>query len=208
MDWEREELAREALEEADLSPAIHPYLLAHRLGFRVRDGGPGCEGVCLDATKEILIDESERAERRGFGVCHETGHHLQRRHGLRDTEAGANYLASALLLPRLEFEIDLKRHGWDLLALKSRHRHASFEALARRIHALREARVTVFDEPLRGQGRRGWYSVPRGGRPTRNERAAANEAADGGAPVEVVAGVTGWPVIEHDWIRVIVVTAL
>lgn len=213
-DWEREELARAALEQADLGPPVDPYDLAKRLGWRVEDGGRGCAGICLDEMRLILVDEHVRRERRSFAVAHELGHHLQRAAGWEDParvrhrdEAGANYLASALLLPRFEFEIDLRRHGWDLLALKSRHRYASFEALARRVAALRPARVFVFDQPRRAQSLPRSYSIPPGIRPTEDERTAASEAAREGSPVETVAGVTGWPVVEHDWVRVITLSS-
>lgn len=205
LDHDREELAHEALEAADVLVPVNPYGLADGLGFKVLRTD-GCHGLCFDVTRVILVGTEVRAERRGFSVCHELGHYLQRRAGIADTEAGANYLASALLLPRLEFGHDLRREGWDLLALKARHAHASWEAIARRIVALREARAFVFDQPRGAEGY--WYSVPWGLSPTDVEREAADVARDTGAPYEPVAGVCGWPVVQHDWTRVIVVRAL
>ena len=204
MRWELEELARAILESSNVGPPVDPEEIAFRLGLLVQHS-PGCEGLLVG--ERILVDDSLRPQRRAFAIAHELGHHLQRLHGLSDTEAGANYLASALLLPRDDFERDLRRHGWDLLRLCCDHRFASFEAVARRIVALREARAFVFDNPLRGQRESGWYSVPWGLNPSEDERIAAQEAVDFGGPVEVVAGVTGWPVIEHDWVRVITLTS-
>lgn len=206
MDWDREELARETLERVDVGVPVDPEVVALELGLEIYDGGAGCEGLLVG--DEILIDEHMRTERRAFGIGHELGHWLQRRHGLPDTEHGANYLASAVLLPRDDFERDLRRCGWDLLRLRSLHRWASFEACARRIVALREARVFVFDRPLRGQKGPSWYSVPWGRSPSDEERIAAREAVSTGAPVEIRAGLTGWPVIQDDWLRAITLAAV
>lgn len=207
MDWEREELARVALEHADLSGAVSPYVLARRRGLRVLDGGHGCEGVLVG--NRIIIDASQRKTRRAFIVAHELGHHVQREAGIPDTEAGANYLASALLLPRGDFEPDLRRWGWDVLRIAAKYRHASFEAIARRICALREARACIFDRPLRGQKPESSYVVPwQHGRPTPEEREAAEAAIEHGAPIEIRTGLVAWPVLEHDWHRVITVANL
>jgi hypothetical protein len=205
MDWEREDLARRYLERANVGTPVDPDELADGLKLEVRDGGPGCEGVLLGDT--IIVDEELRPERRAFAIAHEIGHFIQRAERLRDSERGADYFAAALLQPRFEFESHLRRYGWDLIRLHALHRFASFEAIARRIVALREARAVVFDKPLVGQRRPFWYSVPSGLRPTENERTAANEAVRCGAPVEIVTGCTAWPVLEHDWHRVITVTA-
>lgn len=212
MDWELEEVARDALEVADVGSPVRPRELARRLGFTVRDAGPRCGGLLLPLQRVILVDESERVERRAFAVAHELAHFLLRCRGLetagtpyREAERQANYLASALLLPRDDFDRDLRTLGWDLFRLRSRHRWASFEALARRVVSLRGARAFVFDRPTHGRPR--WYSVPSGLRPSPGEREAAAEAAQAGAPVEAYAGVWGWPVLQHDWARVIVLSS-
>lgn len=205
MDWDREEIAREALERADLGTPVDAELLAHRLGFEIYDAA-GSEGLLVGG--KIFVDPAIRRERWHFAIAHEIGHALQRVAGIRDTEHGANYLASALLLPRDDFERDLRSCGWDLLCLRTRHRWASFEAVARRIVALREARAFVFDRPLRGQRAPSVYSVPWGLHPSEEERIAAREAVDIGAPVELRAGLTGWPVVQDDWLRAITIAAL
>jgi hypothetical protein len=216
MRWELEELAREALEMApDVCVPVNPKKLAKCLGLsvhRLTEKAPdGCEGL-LVGTK-IFVDYAQRAERRQFSIAHEIGHHLLRTHGLPDTENNADYIASAVNLPRLDFEPDLKRYGctrygWDLIALRARHRHASFEAIARRIVSMREARAVVFDWPLLGQRKAGWYTVPWDHAPTADEKLAANEARASGAPVPLHSGLTAWPVLQHDWHRVITIASL
>lgn len=207
MQWELEELAAKTLESVDARLPVNPDIVAHRLGLTVVDGGEGCQGLLLPELGQIVVDDGLRRERRAFAIAHELGHFLLRQEGLRDSERSANYIASALLLPRADVERDLRRYGWDLLQLRTRHRWASFEALARRIVALRDARAFVFDRPLQGQARPNWYSVPWGQRPTSAETEAAREAATLGVPVEPYGGLTAWPVIEHAWQRVITLAA-
>lgn len=202
MRWEMEEVARVALEHADVGAPVNPDTVADEHGLTVRDGDT--DGLLIG--RVILVRETDRRQRRAFAVAHELAHWLLRAAGLPDDEASCNYLASALLLPRDDFERDLRRYGWDLIALCARHPFASFEAVARRIVALREARAHVFDRPLAGQRTPSRYSLPYGLSPTDDERLAASEAAACGAPVEVRTGLTGWPVIEHDWQRVIVLS--
>lgn len=209
MRWELEEVARSALERANLRTPIDADALAYKLGLEVRDGGRDCEGLLIGSL--IFVDEEMRHERRAFAIAHEIGHHLLRAAGLetppRNDEHAANYLASALLLPRQDFERDLRRARWDLIQLHAWHRQASFEAIARRIVALREARAFIFDRPLDGQRAPSWYSVPWGLQPTPDERLAAREAITNGHPIEVVAGVWGWPIVQHDWLRAITVSS-
>lgn len=169
------------------------------------DGGPGCEGFL--GGRKIYVDEQARPERRAFAISHELSHWLLRRAGIPDEEDVVNYLGAATLLPRLAFEADLRRWGWDLLRLKAKHTHASFEAIARRICVLRDARACVFDWPLAGQRDAGAYVIPwhDAPAPSPEEREAAHAAREYGAPVELRPGLKAWPVIEHDWHRVITV---
>lgn len=204
MRWELEELAREALERANVSSPVDPEIVADRHKLVVRHAAT--DGLLIGRT--IYVREEHRRQRRAFAIAHEIAHWLLRRAGIPDTEANANYLASALLLPRLEFEAALRRYGWDLIMLCALHPFASFEAVTRRIVALREARAVVFDKPLRGQRRPSCYTVPYGLVPTDEERMAAREAVRSGAPVELRAGLTGWPVLEWDWHRAITLAAL
>lgn len=207
MHWDLEELARIALERADVGAPVNPDLLARRRELEVFDGGPGSKGLLI--AKKIYVDETQRPRRRAFTVGHEIGHDIEDEHGLPRAEWRANYLASALILPKLDFEADLRRWGWDLIRLAAKHPHASFECLARRIVALRDARACVFDRPLAGQRKPTSYAIPwRGARPSDEERTAAREAIACGAPVELRPGLTAWPVLEHDWHRAITVASL
>ncbi len=207
--FELEELARQTLEKANIGTPVDPDILASELDVVVMDGGPNCHGLHLHDSNRIWIDDSARSERRSFAVAHELAHLLLRRAGLPNTERNANYLASALLLPRDDFRRSMRRVGWELLLLKSEHRHASFEAIARRVVALRpRTRAWVFDKPLAGQPGRKRYCIPYGGRLTHEESEAARLAAGHGAPLELVAGVEAWPLLEASWLRVIVLADL
>lgn len=201
MWWEMEEAARLALERANVGVPVDPELIASDQGLDVHHAET--EGALVG--RFIFVDRRLRRERRAFAIAHEIGHHLMRDTPLWKSERAANYLASALLLPRFDFEADLRRYGWDLIALCAHHRFASFEAVARRIVALREARAFVFDHPLAGQREPSQYSVPWGLVPSDEELLAAAEARVYGAPIELRAGLTAWPVLEHDWHRVITV---
>lgn len=198
--WELEELARTTLEHANLGCPVDPELIAVDNEIEVRDGDT--EGLLIGNI--IFVAEAQRPQRRAFTIAHELAHWLLRLAGIPDTHDAVNYLAAALLLPRLEFERDLRRLGWDLIALCALHRFASFEVVARRITAMRDARACVFDKPLAGQRRPSSYVIPFDGvPPTAEEREAARAAAHCGAPVELRTGLTAWPVFEHQWQRVI-----
>lgn len=210
--WELEEVARVELEHANIGAPVDPEYLVIDHGLTVMDASASPSRRCRQGLligRAILVDEQLRRERRAFAIAHELAHYLLRLHGLPDTEKNANYLGAALLLPRADFLVDLRRLGWDLIALHARHRLASFEALARRVTALRTARACIFDKPLLGQAPAKSYVVPYDGtRPTHEERLVAREAALCGAPVDLRAGLTAWPILEHDWNRVITLAAL
>jgi uncharacterized protein DUF955 len=204
MQWDLEELATHVLEAKNVSVPVDADLLAGKLELRVEDGGPTCTGGLFEGGL-ILVNDAERPERRAFIIAHEIAHYLLQLRGWRDSHDAVNYLAAALLLPREDFERDLRRWGWDLLRLHARHRWASWEVIARRICALREARMFVFDRPLQGQTPAHWYSVPWGLRPSELERDACGEAIRWGARVDIYPGITAWPVLEHHWHRVITI---
>lgn len=210
--WDLEEVARLELEHANIGTPVDPEYLVIDHGLTVMDAGASPSRRCRQGLligRAILVDEQLRRERRAFAIAHELAHYLLRLHGLRDTEKNANYLGAALLLPRGDFLVDLRRLGWDLIALRARHRLASFEALARRVTALCTARACIFDKPLLGQAPAKSYVVPYDGTPpTHEERLAAREAALCGAPVDLRAGLTAWPILEHDWHRVITLAAV
>lgn len=207
MRWDLEELARVALERADMGAPVDPDVLAYRRGLRVYDGGPGSAGLLI--AKRIYVDETLRSVRRAFTIAHEVAHDIQDEHGMPRIEWVADYIAAALLCPRLDFEASLRRMGWDLLHLRARYRLASYEVLARRIVALREARACVFDRPLQGQRDPTSYVIPHDGSPPdEDEIDAAREAIACGTPVKYRAGLTAWPIIETAWARAITVANL
>lgn len=199
MDWELEQVASRLLDETDQGGGgVRIEQVARRLGLTVYDA-PGCEGLLFGT--RIFIDESTPKARWNFVVAHEIAHFEAQRSGRPDTEWAANYVASALLLPRQEAETALRRQGWDLFRLMATFRHASGEAIARRVVALRDARVFVFDRPRDADPR--WYAVPWRLRPSAAELEAVEAAFDGGAPVESYAGVVAWPLFQEGWQRVI-----
>jgi hypothetical protein len=202
--FELEEVARLALERAGVGAPVCPDALAIGLHFEIRHAP--VRGKLIGRT--IYVDEDLRPEIRAFDCAHELGHHLCDEAGLPNTERNANYLASAMLLPSFEYKIDLRRHGWDLRALRRLHPNASWEAHARRLAALRGARVIIWDRPLPPYDIRGkTRTVPWRAQPTHEERIAAHEAVRSNEPVEMRAGLIAWPVLEPWWHRVIVVTA-
>lgn len=193
-----------ALETAEVSAPVCPDELAVGLRFKIRHAP--CRGKLVGRT--IYVDEGLRPEMRAFDITHEIGHHLCNEHGLPNTERNANYLGSALLLPRFEYSIDLRREGWRLERLRLRHPSASWEVHARRLSALRDARVIIWDRPLPPRTEpTDTRTVPWGLTPTREERIAAREAVMSRAPVELRPGLIAYPVLEPTWHRAVVVSS-
>lgn len=203
MNWELEQAATAILDETDQGGnAVSIELVARRLDLRIVDGGPGCDGLLFG--RDIIVDETLPKPRWNFVVAHEIGHFDAQRSGRSDTEWAANYIASALLMPRDAAESAFRRTGRDLFRLMSIFRQASGEAIARRLVALREVRVFVHDRPDGGRPR--GYSVPWRVRPAPVELEAVDEAFRSGAPVEPYAGIAAWPLFQEGWRRVIAVS--
>lgn len=78
-------------------------------------------------------------------IAHEVGHWALERDGQEQSEAAADYLAAALLVPREQLDRALRR-GWDLEELRRRFRHAPASAIACRIAQIREATAAVYDD--------------------------------------------------------------
>jgi Zn-dependent peptidase ImmA (M78 family) len=93
----------------------------------------------------IEVDTTVRIERQHGLVAHELGHWALRRAGELDTEQAASYVGAALLLPRRQFLRDLSTTRWDLRELRAKHVHCSAELMARRIVAVRDAVVSIWD---------------------------------------------------------------
>lgn len=203
MDWELEQAATAVLEETDQGGTnVRVETVAKRLELRIVDGGAGCEGLLFG--RDIIVDETLPKARWNFVVAHEIAHFDAQRSGRRDTEWAANYVASALLMPRDAAEAAFRRTGRDLLRLMSLFRQASGEAIARRLAALRGVRVFVHDRPADAPARA--YAVPWRLRPTPIELEAVDEAFRSGAPVEPYAGINAWPLFQEGWERVITIS--
>src|SRR5690606_3462804 len=107
-----EEVARHELERGEWTGFVDPEELVLDRELTVMDCGPSPNARCrqgLLVGRSILVDENLRRERRAFAIAHELAHFLLQLLGLPNTEGNANYLASALLLPRADFQVDLRR---------------------------------------------------------------------------------------------------
>lgn len=151
----------------------------------------------------IYVDMSARRVRVQGIVAHETAHHLLKIYGAPNTEPNARYLGGALLVPRREIDRDL-RSTWNPLELQRRHVNASVELIAKRIVAVRDAVVSVFDNgKLRSRVASPWLTVSE--KPSAFERELARAVFESGEaqhPDELLLAV---PVFRDDWRRVVVV---
>lgn len=135
-------MAGRMLEAVEMVAPVHPWVMAARAGYRVRMGPSRLPAMTLGPT--IVVPE-HREERRAFAVLHELAHAALRNAGHADPEELVDALASAVLLPRATFARDIDETGGDLAALKARHPFASYEAIGRRVVALRGGALVVDD---------------------------------------------------------------
>lgn len=135
-------IASEVHDRIGTDGAVDPIFVAYALGLRVVVSSRIERASVIERT--IIVPDGQRRERTGFSVLHEVAHLLLRTRGIEDSEPACDALAAALLLPRRALDRDL-RSTWALPDLRERHPHASHEAIARRILALREAVVVVAD---------------------------------------------------------------
>lgn len=140
-----EGIARDLLEDTCTEAPVSALALAVAAGFRIAPWQG--QGALVDrAGKTIYLSPFvTRVERQHELVAHELGHVLLWEHGLADSEAGATFLAGALLVPRASLDRALRRDGWSIAALRRAHPHASEALIARRITQVRPAVATVFD---------------------------------------------------------------
>lgn len=127
---------------AGLQPPVSAFAAAVALGLRLRP----CRmrGAAL-AGDVVLFDAYSRAVRQHGLVAHEVGHVVSQEAGVGDTEENANFVGSAVMLPRAPFERDLRTTGWDLRELRAKHLNVSAEMIARRIVSVRDAIATILD---------------------------------------------------------------
>ncbi|AKF08858.1 hypothetical protein DB32_006007 [Sandaracinus amylolyticus] len=204
--WLRwEGTAARALERAKVGAPVSAFELAKGLGLEIEAwSGAGAE---LDADAQVIrVNPRVRLVRRHGLIAHECGHWVLRIEG-DDSEKGARYLAGAMLLPRWDFDLDLKRTAWSLLKLRDRHPNASAEMIARRIVEVREAVATIIDNG-RVTSRvftPGLMVEPRLRRVSRWERGLADQALEAGAEVRGDELCYAVPLVDGPWRRVIVV---
>lgn len=185
--------AQGVLDDLCLSSPVDAFTVADALGIVVCDGPRSC---CL-SDGLVFLGPTVRTERTHFDLAHELGHLILSTHDCRQ----CNAFASALLLPRREFLADCRRHGRDLLALKAMHPNASHEAIARRYAQLHKLTLWVCDYPP-SDGARRYRAVGFG---KWCERVAECEwLAQLRKKPSTLDGVTAFPVVDGDWVRVLV----
>jgi hypothetical protein len=139
-EWEG--CARYVHDETGVDTPVDAFTLAYAFDLRLnpRNGG----GASLNG-QDLFYDASAPLRVQHMLVAHEVGHYALRYCGEPDSEEAADYLASALMLPRRTFDRDLIETAWDLEQLCARHPNVTGEVVALRIPELREAMVTVAD---------------------------------------------------------------
>jgi hypothetical protein len=212
---ELEGIAAHELEEWGRGTPVDLFELAKDNGFEIRFETPP-----KDAPKKrhrdrgrlvgnvIFVDPTLRPEKQRWDVGHELAHAFLYDARIPDTEDAVQYLTSCLLLPRLDYLRDIRQLGRNPWRLKERHPLASHEALARRIVALCEPCVLwVWDvQPAWNRYKvvsQNWRWPMR--QPTALEVGAMREAESLGneIPVEPIAGVVAWAVIDGPWMRLL-----
>lgn len=153
----------------------------------------------------IEYDERARLTRQHGLVAHEIGHWALRWAGESDSEAGASYLAGALLVPRRALDRQLGAR-WCLVELCSAHPNASCEMIAHRVVALRSAVALVVDNG-RVRSRIVGPSTPAAlRRPTVIERDLAALAVSSRVVARHHDRIAAWPVIDGDYERAVVIS--
>lgn len=127
-------------------------------------------------------------------VAHEIGHFALRRARDENTEAAAEYLAGALMVPRRSLVVSLRR-GWDLEELRATHAHAPASTIATRVAQVREGTAAVYD---------GGTLTRRIGPEHPREMELVRAAMQLGVPVRESDLAGAWPVFTGHFRRVIV----
>jgi Zn-dependent peptidase ImmA (M78 family) len=225
-----DDCAADVLWEAGIAePPVDATLVAERIGLVVthseampirgrfvrladQSGGHEEQGT-------IVVGPAERPERMQWAVAHEIGESIAYRvfatlnvqpevAPSSAREIVANHLASALLLPRMQFAADGRELDWDLFGLKQRYATASHELIARRMLEMRPPIVITMCD----QGRVRWRRSNVSGRAPRlspREESAWQRCHEVGAPTSATLDpattglemVRAWPIHEPDWKR-------
>lgn len=129
-------------EIGDPDPPMNAFSLANAVGLKVVE--LNIKSACL-AGDTILVSARARPVRQHGLIAHELGHWALMQAGEDDPESSASYVGAALMLPQRGFSADLRATGWDVRELRAKHVHCSAEMIARRIVALRDAVVAIWD---------------------------------------------------------------
>jgi hypothetical protein len=144
-------IAEHFLDHCALPSHVDAFDVAQCLGLKIAYGRPSV----VPGLDTVFLPLNERPERVQFALAHEIGHLVLRSEGIEDTEPRCNRFASALLMPRTDFLNSLRRYGWQIGWLKERWPRVSYEAIGRRICALRsDATLWIHDYPPGGEVRR------------------------------------------------------
>lgn len=200
--WEEGVAATVLAELGDPDPPMNAYSIAAACGLRVVSADVRTASLVGDT---ILVSSRAREVRRHGLIAHELGHWALIREGFEDHEHSASHVGAALMLPQRAFSADLKRHGWDLRALRARHVHCSAEMVAKRIVVLRDAVVSIWDN---GKVKERVWSpwLPEGfHRMSAFERELAASVLEQGDTIEAGPLLWGFAVFSGAWRRVITV---
>ncbi|QDT53378.1 hypothetical protein Pan44_13950 [Caulifigura coniformis] len=213
-----DEVAAELLAEAGWGePPVDAFQLAAELGFEVAfDARQQARGRFkrLAGRPTVFLSPDDRPERLQWAAAHEIGESAAYRvfdrldidpllaaSDLREQVAAQ--LASALLLPRRLFEVDVARHDGDVLALKLRFPTASHELILTgqlRLETLMLASIFDHGELTRRRSNGSLAPPPL----MTVERQAQLRAHATGRPAELTGRgvrVQAWPVHEAGWKR-------
>ena len=194
--WEG--IAQEMLDEVGAEDAHYdPRLIARAYDLRLEP--VHSRSACWDG-HVIRFPIAARATRQAGAIAHELGHH-----GLDEpqSERGAAYVGAALPVPRRALDRALRRHGWELPALRSDFPHASAELLARRIAEVREAVVTIVDgRRVKARLASPWLAAPTRSLTAREREVLERARVEGAAFADLV---RAWHLHEPGYDRVILI---
>lgn len=190
------------MELGDPNPPINAFELARACGLRVVSADIKHAQLMGDV---IRVNTRARRERQHGMVAHELGHWALNRASEPQSEEAADMIGAALMLPRNTFDADLRSTGWDLRALRAKHVNCSAELIARRVVALRDACVAVWDNgKLKARVASPW--LPDGfARISGFERQLAADVLEAGDAIERGNLLWGFAVFSGAWRRVITV---
>lgn len=198
-----ESVALDVLEELGRpDPPMNAFSLANALGIKVVASNVRSASL---AGNVIFVSTHARDVRQHGLIAHELGHWALIQADQPDTEVAASYVGAALMLPRTHFDRDLHATSWDLRELRAKHVHCSAELIARRIVALRDAVVSIWDNGrLKTRIASPW--LPEGYRRISTfELELAERVLEDGDTVQAGKLAWGFAVFSESWRRVITV---